>query len=236
MFAPTKLTSQQVKICERTISSNAFFLIVQSALMERKGLSVVRMADGEWLLYKQAIAGEPQGMVDGRSAGWLKNLGCAGITNREIERRLVSAASGCDYFSPSISGITDPEYDLYRLFRPRNVYVDNFFCNQWDEWMVAQLYKLAGRVILIHRKAEVADALQIRAKEKLGVAVSWIRHDNWNDSVEVVHGAAAMTHPLVIASVGPAGKFILPRIATGSNPKVVLDIGNTIDRFTLSGV
>lgn len=237
MFEPTTLTPQQIRLCEHTISSNAFFLIVQDAILRRRALSVVRMADGEFLLFKQSVVGSPDEEVAGRSPGWLKNLGCAGITKGEIQRRLASAAHACDYFSPSISGVCNPDYDIYRLFRPRTEYVDNFFCNQWEEWMIAQLYSLAERVLLVHRKPEVADALQIRAREVLGVRVEWLRHNDWHDSAGVVEKAAESDAVLVVASVGPAGKFALPLIAkTGKTPKIVLDIGNSIDRFLLAGV
>lgn len=234
MFEPTKLSSAQIRLCEKTISPNAFFLLVQDALLRHNPLSVVRMADGEWLLWRQSGEGDENEQPAGRSERWKKNLGCEGITKKELLRRLRSAAEACTYFSPSISGIVNPDYDIYRLFRPRGCYVDNFFVNQWDEWMIRQLYELAGHVLLIHRSAEVADALQIRARELLKVKVTFLRHNDWQDSLAVIAGAEELDAKLVIASVGPAGKFILPRIANSSRgPKVVLDIGNTMDRFTL---
>jgi hypothetical protein len=233
MFEPTKLSFARIRLCERTMSSNAFFLIVQDALLQQRAFSVVRMADGEWLLWQQSMKGDGKESPEGRSPRWLKNLGCEGISKEEILGRLASAARACTYFSPSISGVVNPEYDIYKLFQSREVYVDNFFVNQWQEWMIRQLYQLAGKVLIIHRNPEVADALQVRAWELLKVEVTWLKHESWRDSLEVLAQTMESDARLVIASVGPAGKCILPRIANGKYPKTVLDIGNTMDRFIL---
>lgn len=101
--------------------------------------------------------------------------------------------------------------------------------------MVIDLFKAAGHVLMIHRNVHTADAMQNRAKWFLGVRVTWVKMDKWQDSESVIQQANAVNAPLVLFSSGPAGKYIGPRIANGSStPKVVLDIGNAMDMFCFS--
>ena len=49
MFEPKALTENQINLCEQTMSSNTFYMLVGNALVNSKPLSVVRMGDGERL-------------------------------------------------------------------------------------------------------------------------------------------------------------------------------------------
>lgn len=242
MFEPTVLTPSALRIAENTISANAFFLIAQSYLMQRRSLSVVRMGDGELSLWKEAAAAlgkgaDGLGPVEFGAEKWRRNLGIEGISHQEIYSRLNAAANRADYFAPSISGLVNPHFDLYSCFPMRSRYVDIFFPNAWSEEMITQLYREARHVVLIHRNPDTARAFQERAPKYLGVEVTWVRYEKWEETEEMIERVSEMQAPLVIASVGPAGKYAIPQIAEGGrrrvNQKVVLDIGNTIDRFIL---
>ena len=226
MFEITRLSDAQKELCKRTISSNTFFMLVGDALIRRKTLSVVRMGDGEVALFDYCL-----GL---RTNPWdaikLDNMGVAGITKPLLLSRLQKAATSCTYFAPSISGIWRKDYDNYTPFHERTQYVDNFFVNAWSEEMITQLFLEAKHVLLIHRNAETADAMQIRAKYGLGVKVTFIKMNSWQESEDVIRRAICVDAPLVLFSGGPACKYIGLEIAFYN--KVVLDIGNSIDRWT----
>jgi hypothetical protein len=161
-------------------------------------------------------------------------LGCLGITKDDLYIRMQSAANECTWFAPSVSGIIRKDFSLYDRFLPRERYVDNFWCNAWDEEMKINLFKTAGHVLFIHRNAATADAMQIRAKYGIEVKVTWLKLDNWQESESVIEKASKIDAALVLFSGGPASKYIGPRIAKGGNvPKVVLDLGNAADHWTL---
>jgi hypothetical protein len=235
MFELQSFTSEQIQRLANTISSNAFYMIVGNALIARKALSVVRMGDGEAYL-SRVCESQPDGYILGGAKGrydedWLKALGCFMIPKSLLRQRLREAAEESTYFAPSITGIFRPEYDNYELsFRER--YVDNFFVNDWTKAMKVALFSEARHVLLIHRNAETADALQINLKNKLGVKVTFIPLSGWEETDKVISRAAHDAAPLVLFSAGPAGKYMAPRIA--EQGKVVLDIGNSIDSWTMT--
>lgn len=235
MFEPVKLDDRQYYRCLRTISSNTFYMIVASTLVERGELSVVRMGDGEKLLMDMCEGIPPDEKYRNvEDPNWMERLGCLGIDVELLRERLNYAATECTYFAPSVTGITRPEFELYSRFPRREQYVDNFFVNAWTEDMKINLFKAAGHVLFIHRNVATADAMQIRAKYGIGVKVTWLKLDNWQESESVISQASKVDAPLVLFSGGPASKYIGPRIAKGGNvPKVVLDLGNAADHWTL---
>lgn len=235
MYEIQKLDKSQIKICEDTISSNTFYMIVGSALITKSPLSVVRMGDGEKRLWEDVQSGSDPIAPDKRhDREWLTKLGVLGIPKDTLKKRLLSAARDCTYFAPSISGIWRTDYYNHGLsFRKR--YVDNFFVNAWTEEMKIALFKQAGHVLFIHGNAETADAMQIRSQNKLGVKVSFLKLTSWVDTDKVIAQASRIKAPLVLFSAGPAGKYIGPAIANTSS-KVVLDLGNAADHWTLNSL
>jgi hypothetical protein len=216
------LTQRQREICLNTISPNAFYLIVMDALKRGTGLSVVRVADGENRLLHR-VPMDP---------GWLKQFGCLGMPANALRARIIQAAQECQFYAPSLTGITNPAYDLYSqivTWHPR--YVDNQFPNLWSDEQKTQLFQQAKHVLLIHGNRNLADAMSQRAQKYLGVKVSWLPLSNWEQADSVIESAAAIDAPLVIFAAGPASKFIGPRIA--KQGKVTLDIGQAMDRWTL---
>lgn len=228
-----------MELCENTISPNAFHLIVGDALARQQSLSVVRMADGEHHLLTEINShiDDPDGMsapIVGYDDAWMTRMGVAGITRRRLYERMTQAAEDCDYFAPSLSGIHKPEYEMHSFFRPRDRYVDNFFVNFWTDEMKINLYRLAKRVLFIHRNPASAQAFSLRLKFVLGVEVTYIQLTKWQEAEAVIGQAADDEAPLVLFSAGPASKFIGPRIAVeGKLPKVTLDIGNASDSWLL---
>lgn len=233
MFEPQPLTPEQIERCLNTISPNTFYIMVTSAIVKKEVLSTIRCGDGEKLLMDWCEGIPPSPGDRELTDDWMKQLGVLGIEKHELHTRLCRAANECTWFGPSISGIIRPDFSLYGRFNPRDRYVDNFWCNAWDEEMKINLYKAAGHVLLIHRNSLCADALEIRAK-KIGVKVSYLKLDNWQETDEVIEDAAKVDAPLVIFSAGPASKFMGQMIASGGRiPKVSLDIGNSVDQWLL---
>lgn len=244
MFPLEQLDELQKEWCRKTISSNAFYLLVGDALSRNKPLSVVRMADGELSLLKQCISlrqimkgklevQQPTNELD----SWKDRFGIRGISADNLYNRIYLAHSKCDYFAPSLSGIHMENYRTQTIFPSTNLgkWVDNFFPNAWDNDMKINLYRKAGHVLFIHTNRAMADALQIRCKYALGVKVTYLQLSSWEDSESVVKQASYIDAPLVIFSAGPASKYIGPMIATnGKTPKVTLDIGQAAERWLLA--
>ena len=237
MYELQKLSRQQIQLCESTVSSNTFYMIVGDALISRKPLSVVRMGDGEKRLWED-VQTNPDDLVlpDKRhDREWLNKLGVLGIPRGILKSRLMSAADDCSYFAPSISGIWREDYYNHNLsFRKK--YVDNFFVNAWTEEMKIALFQQARHVLFIHGNAETADAMQIRSQDKLGVKVSFLKLTSWEETDDIIKKTTKITAPLVLFSAGPAGKYIGPAIANGLAPRVVIDLGNAADHWTLSSL
>lgn len=236
MYELTTLTKQQILACENTISPNTFYMLVGNALLKREDLSVVRMGDGEVRLYEDLDSNDQVLVVPTarHDRDWLTTLGILNISKSLLKLRMNRAASGCSYFAPSISGIWRPDYDNYRRSW-RDRYVDNFFVNSWTEEMIVALFRAAGHVLLIHGNAEVADAMQIRSQKYLGVKVSYLKLTSWEQADDVIKSARTIDAPLVLFSAGPGAKYISPEISTGHG-KVALDLGNSVDRWTLAGL
>lgn len=230
------LTDEQILRCLNTVSSHTFYMLVGDALASKKNLSIVRMADGEKLLMDLCNTGdEPTELITPTGTfnkEWLERYGVSDIPKDTLKNRILQAADDADYFSASLAGIQFPHFNVDE-FSPRGIYVDNFFPNHWDETMKINLFKKAGHVLLIHRNTHTADAMQIRAKYVLGVKVTYLKLQHWSEADDVIEKASHIDAPLTLFSAGPASKFIGPAIAKSGNiPKVTLDIGQAMDRWT----
>jgi len=224
------LSTDQLNYCLHTISPNAFFLMVLHSMERKWGLSVVRAADGERKLLEHCRNFPPETQLfpfGGLTTEWFKKYGIDGITTGELKRRIEDAVTMCTYFAPSISGIRLPHYNTYYMAPTRLYYVDNFFPNLWSEEQKVELFQKAGRVTFVHGDRKLADAMQKRAKEYYGVAVSYLPLTCWQESEDVIAKANKIASPLTIFSGGPASKYIGPRI-TG----VTLDIGAAAYRWS----
>jgi len=228
MWEPVKLTEQQIERCLNTISPNTFHMIVGSALVSGKGLSAVRMGEGELKLCH--CLKQDGDLNEWFSKEWLVRCGVDGIDKKELTTRVFAAINNCDYFSPSISGIINPIFDLYFL-RSEQRYVDNFFVNFWSEEQIVQLYKQAKHVVLLHANEGTGVAFNRRANDYLGIKATYLPLSNWVQSESIIEQVKQLDAPLILFSGGPASKYIASEIAKTN--KVVLDIGNSIDRFIL---
>ncbi|BAG41707.1 hypothetical protein [Ralstonia phage phiRSL1] len=233
----SSLSERAVDIANRTMSAWAFYYLVGDALINNRSLSVARMGDGERQLMESCADASKRwraadSMVSDYDEAWRKRMGIEGITYGELHRRLLSAGNDSDYFAPNISGITQPYYSVHDLFRPREQYVDNFFVNVWTQQAQAELYKTAGSLIFLHASRGLADALQIRCRDVLGVRVHYFELNNWRQLDEAVEHIIGLDAPLVLYSGGPALKCLGADVTRYSN-KVVLDIGNAADYWSL---
>lgn len=237
MWKLEALSDSQLLRCLNTISPHVFYMMVGDALDTKKSLSVVRMADGEKLLMDLCDdSSEPISPTVQFPKDWLERFGVLDIPKNVLKSRLIRAANETDYFAPSLAGIQYPDYNVDH-FSERGVYIDNFFPNSWDETMKINLFKKAGHVLMIHRNTHTADAMQIRAKYALGVKVTYIKLSNWKEADDVIEKAKKVDAPLVLYSAGAASKIIGPAIATSGNiPKVTLDIGQAMDRWTFTSL
>jgi hypothetical protein len=217
------LSYREIDICHRTMSSNALFALVMDALDTHQDLSVVRAADGEKMLYthcrKNTGILKPFG---GLTDEWFMKYGCKDIPCDVLVSRIESAVSECDYFAPSISGLTMPGFDLYDLFPARNMYVDNFFPNLWNAEQKQALLEKSERIVIIHRGSEsIYRFIGLHESKSL-----WILLSMWTQSEQVIKEANSFRPTLTLFSGGPASKYIGPRI-----PGVTLDIGQAMIRW-----
>jgi hypothetical protein len=223
-------------IAHRTLSAWAFYYIVGDTLLNRKPMSTVRMGDGERLLLDACVTAAKEGrsdqVVTEYDENWRQRMGIVDITYGELYKRIRRAGTECTHFGPNISGITQEAYRVHEYFDERTEYVDNFWVNIWSQQAQAELYKAAGRVLFIHRNPNTYNALARRAKAELNVEVDFIEMNDWRQGQSVINRAIGNRAPLVLFAGGPALKYISPDIAAHSN-KVVLDIGNSVDRWTL---
>lgn len=240
-----QLSRDTYEVAHRTISSNAFYYIVQNSLACRYPLSVVRMGDGERTLLDSCVKARDNGKyhypVTDFDVEWRIRMGIEGITYANLHDRLLAAGDGCNYFAPNVNGLTDERYSLYGHFRAKH-YVDNFFVNQWSNAQLEELYKATadnGGIVFLHANRGLADAFQIRL-QKLGVHLQYLELNKWEQGEYIIKQVLAIDAPLVLFSGGPALKYIGPRIAIESfssghyyQPKVVLDIGNAAERCSL---
>jgi hypothetical protein len=243
MFPLEPMDDQQIQWCQKTISSNAFYLLVGDALAGHKSLSVVRMADGELSLFRQTkeLILNGKGREEVQQPGdepdsWKDQFGIRGINASELNNRIYLAHSKCNYFAPSLSGIHSENFRTQTMFPATQMWkwVDNFFPNAWDDEMKINLYRKAGHVLFIHANRALADALQIRCKYALGVKVTYLELSSWHQSEAVIETAKLVDAPLVIFSGGPANKYIGPAIAVnGKVRKVTLDIGQAAEKWVL---
>ena len=230
MFEPSKLDETAISRCLNTVGANAFYLMVGSALMKQEALSVVRMADGERLLFNYCLGGT---LPPSMGTDWMERYGLTGISKEHLLDRLILAAATCTYFAPSVSGIHLANYNVYDMFPHRERYIDNFFSYAWAEDYKIQLFQTAKRVLFIHANPRTAKAMTERAK-KIGVEVTYLQMSKWTQAEEVCEKGKMIDAPLVLHSSGPASKWIGAEIAKGGNiRKVSLDVGSAADRWTL---
>ena len=231
------------QVARSTISSRAFYYLVSHALIQDEPLSVVRMGDGEARLYRECRELGSTSLrrklpVETFHKELREQLGIEGIPYELLERRIEEAADRCTYFAPSITGLTNPQFDLYSLFPSRTRYVDNFWVNDWTYEQKAELFKLADKILLIHHKTEVADAMQNNTWRLLGKQgmVQYVKMSSWRETTQVLSAAVCSDARLILLCAGPAGKYLAPAIASkrtfGGQARVVLDIGNSIDQWT----
>ena len=231
MWELKSLSDNQIQQCLNTVSSNTLLFIVGDAIINRKDLSIVRMADGEhilmgWCRMQKNLSEivQPTKQLD---EAWIRKFGIEGITYKELYMRLHKAANECTYFAASLSGITMSNYDCFN-FSTRERYVDNFYTYGWSEEYKIGLYKAAGRILMIHHDEEKYQTLKARAKNYLGIDVHHLKMANWKDADRVIFEANEINAPLTIFSAGPAGKIIGPRIKG-----VTLDVGSGMDKWLL---
>lgn len=230
MFEPSPLNGAGIQKCLNTVSSNAFYLMVGSAIVKHEELSVVRMADGERMLFGYCLG---ESLPPSMGEDWMKRYGVSGIPKEQLLARLVQAATTCTYFAPSVSGIHLKNYDVYDIFPHRDRYVDNFFSYAWAEDYKIQIFKTAKRVLFIHANPRTAKAMTERAA-KIGVEVVYLQMSRWEQAEEICEKGKQVDAPLVLHSTGPASKWIGAEIAHGGNiRKVSLDVGSAADRWTL---
>jgi hypothetical protein len=230
-----RLSQQAFEIAQSYISPNAFLALVGDALLRQNSLSVVRMGDGERHLMDWAESNARETVCEAFDKEWRTRMGIDGITNGLLLERIRLAGDTCEYFAPSVSGLTQTAYALHGYFRPRDHYVDNFFVNAWDNEAKAELFKAAGHVLLLHANRGLADAMQIRAKNLFGTKVEYIELSSWEQAERVSRQAMLSEAKLVLFAGGPASKYIAADIAEFSPvPKVVLDLGNTTDKWTFA--
>jgi hypothetical protein len=237
------LTTDQQELCLNTVASTSLYYLALDALENRQPFSIVRMADGEKSLYDLILQNRNNGpalkLLPGipgapvwLTENWLRKMGLYAIPLQELRIRMNEAAMNSTWFAPSPTGLVDPEYNVYGTWPPRARYAEHFFNIIWNDLFKETLFRKAGHVLCIHGNAHTADSMQIRVQANLGVKISYLPLNAWTQTKDVIAKARNSTAPLVIFSGGPASKMIGPLVA--QDGRVVLDIGNQMDRWTFS--
>ncbi len=234
MFWSVKsLSTTEKQVCLKTISPRAVYAIVGDALTRKKSLSIVRMGDGE-LAILTADKHQPFTKFNGQE-DWNKRLGVKDIDTLKLQQLITTAGNKATYFAPSVSGISRTDYHLYKFFKPRSHYIDNFFVNDWNKEMIRRLLTNSEGVFILHREykkiiSNFKQNYELTGKNK--VKFSGFPKNNWSDNKQAIAAAIASSCQLILFSAGPGGKIIGPEIAKHKN-KIVLDIGNTLIHWSL---
>lgn len=229
----------------RTIAQRAFHAIIIDRMSSGESLSVVRMGDGERQLFEDCTQAENCGKghlpVASFNQHWRERMGIEGITSKDLLARMAQAIYETDYYGPSVSGFTNPEYNLYSWFEicakdraPEKPIVDNFFVNDFTDEQRICIYKQAKHVLFIHGNPNCANAFARRAKKYLALESTHLQLRNWRDAQDGIDKAAGIGWDLALVSAGPAGKWIIPELAKQGG--VVLDLGNAADHWLLSAL
>jgi hypothetical protein len=218
------LGDDERQVCENTISPNTFFMLVADALVSNRPLSVVRMGDGERMLYIHCrdSGGNIRPPNSPLDETWLKEFGCWDIPTSVLSNRIRVAAEESTYFAPQIMGIQRSEFAVAKLFAKRERYVDNWFVRTWSRKLQDQLLITAGRVVFIHGKTEVRESFSARV-ESLAVDVETVAMQDWREADNAIERSLASKAQLILFSGGPANKFIAPILS--KQGKVVIDLG-----------
>jgi hypothetical protein len=228
------LTPERRAICERTISSMTLFHLVMDRLVTCQGTSVVRMADGEGIFMRAVtpynldtvLTCFPgyENVEPTAQEAFVRRIGLHGITYGELERRIDLAAHATDYLAPSTTGIHGGSYDVYEYYGSHPRLAEHFFVNIWPRipGLIDKLYDTADGVILINGNTELADEFQRRLS---AATVKHLKLAGWQQTEEIFEQVARLPQQLVLCSVGMAGKYLVPKIA--SLGKVALDVGNS---------
>lgn len=227
-FSVKKLNRQEKNICLKTISSRAIFAIVGDAIKNKKSISVVRMGDGEQGILRSDPS-KPFDRFNHISKDWNKTLGVGDMSTKDMQKNIIKAGNTCTYFAPSVSGISYPSFNLYKFFKQRSFYFDNFYVADWTRDMIKMILESSDGVFILHRdyKKIIADFKENYNFENEDLFVGGFTKDSWKDNKEAVEAAKKSKAQLILFSAGPAGKIIGPEIAKAKN-KIVLDIGNTM--------
>lgn len=231
----------------RTISPRAFYAILANRLRHREPLSVVRMGDGERELFAACTdaikAGLQSEHVCTFDKAWRTRMGIEGITWGKLLANMVNAMTEAEYYGPSVSGLTNRNYCLYdwferyvsRTVEDHKKIVDNFFVNDLKPEQHAELYKAAGKIIIVHRNPVTANCLARRAKMYLNVNVVHVPMETWQQADVVVDACAELfDYPLALVSAGPASKWIIPELA--KQGRVAIDLGNGMDHWLIGAI
>lgn len=228
------LSPEQMKICQETMGSYAFFHVVADALMAGKALSLIRVSDGEKraLDYAGPIiknGGNPNKPLLCCDEGFRKKFGVEGITVGRIWSRIYLAANTCTHFAPTLS-FWNPAYDLTPHFSfagvQRPQFVDEMFQYHWSLKQKKIIMALARRIVVINRDPAIITRVGTMAPSN--TKVMGVHIDNWREAGWATKATLDFEPDLVLMSAALGSKWIGPEIARKRNC-VVLDIGQAAD-------
>ncbi len=225
-----KLQDNERDICFRTLSPKAIFAIVGDAIQEKKGMSIIRMGDGEVGLLKAPNGKEFHGF-DYIDPEWNIRMGIAGLEIEKIKENILKAGNESTYFAPSVSGISLGEYSSHNYFNSREFYFDNFFVNDWGKGMIRMLLEASDGIFIIHKEFEFLIENFVTHYKIPRSKFAGFQKKSWRDNDQAVQEAIKSGKQLILFSAGPAGKIIGPEIAKAG--RVVLDVGNTLVGWSL---
>lgn len=229
IFTIKKLTNLEKKYFFKTISAKAIFAIIGDAVKNKKGISIVRAGDGEFQILN-ANKNKSINFYNKQREKRIKRLGINRVSIKILQKNILEAGNTCTYFAPSVSGISIPRYNVYKFFKPRPFYFDNFFINEWTGDMIKMLLEASGGAFIINREyKEIIKNFQknYNFDSKLKIRFDGFPKERFKDNDQTIKTALSSGMQLILFSAGPAGKIIGPKITKHGN-QITLDVGNTL--------
>ncbi len=225
-----RLTDNSVRILTKTISDKAIFYIIIDHIVRNIPMSIVRMGDGEQIiLYKYFNEDSELYISDIFDNEWTTRMGYVNAKVKDAYKYIIEAEETCTYFAPNLAGTIYPSFNLYKYFKERDFYVDNFFVNVISHENIDAIYKVAKKILIIHAEPKLGNIATTKLNND-NYSFEYLQLTNWDQVDDVVKKAGESDNKLILIS---GSKVIGPRLANKYS-KICIDIGNTMDHWLFS--
>lgn len=215
-------TPEQIALAKKFISPDAFLYIVMDALARGKGLSAVGFGDGERSVMLYARGKQKAHYLN--DAKYLAEYGLTGANLKTIGEDLYRAANEADYFCPLVHGVYVPPFDVIRLAKPREQYVERLFPYAWVYMgRERELLKCDSIAVVCRNSAQVSENLCKKYKHDNIDCIEYGSHKDYDSTLSDLSVTDAK---LILCAVGQSGKYLI--VEAAKSGKVVLDVGSAL--------